>query len=386
MSSSTRNYWLDLFTLQSWQEFLDAGASVSGFNQKMTAKLDKIQVGDYLLCYVTGISRFIGILEVCSAPYQDDFPIWSSSVFPNRVKVKPVAMLKTETAIPVLDLVDELSIFKVNPQFSAAWTGYVRASPTLWKVKDGEAVTAAIMAAIENPVVKPLPKKRAIKKIAAIPPTPPAIKPTITVSTPRGIVTVPSGDENGFPEDKTSSKEQTEHTEIQYLLLQLGVGMGLSVWVASNDVNRKYKGKKLSEHFNLQKSLPQLFDEFTNKTIGFIDVLWLKGSAIVAAFEIESTTSIYSGLLRMSDLVAMQPNLSISLYIVAPDERRGKVKETINRPTFNNLPKPLVSMCRYISFTNLKAEFPSLSKHIKHLNPQFLNDLSENCSPVTTTD
>ena len=44
----------------------------------------------------------------------------------------------------------------------------------------------------------------------------------------------------------------------------------------------------------------------TNQTIELIDVLWLDGNAIVAAFEIESTTSIYSGLLRMSDLLARQ--------------------------------------------------------------------------------
>jgi hypothetical protein len=31
----------------------------------------------------------------------------------------------------------------------------------------------------------------------------------------------------------------------------------------------------------------------------------------------------YSGLLRMADLLALQPNVSIPLYIVAPDERPG---------------------------------------------------------------
>jgi hypothetical protein len=60
------------------------------------------------------------------------------------------------------------------------------------------------------------------------------------------------------------------------------------------------------------------FDEATNRTIELIDVLWLKGNAVVAAFEIESTTSIYSGLLRMSDLIAMQPNLNIPLYLSPP--------------------------------------------------------------------
>jgi hypothetical protein len=79
------------------------------------------------------------------------------------------------------------------------------------------------------------------------------------------------------------------------------------------------------------------FDEATNRTIELIDVLWLKGNAVVAAFEIESTTSIYSGLLRMSDLIAMQPNLNIPLYLVAPDERRQKVFAEVNRPTFSRL-------------------------------------------------
>jgi hypothetical protein len=68
--------------------------------------------------------------------------------------------------------------------------------------------------------------------------------------------------------------------------------------------------------------------------IELIDVLWLRGDTIVKAFEIEHTTSVFSGILRMSDLVALQPNLSIPLYIVAPDERRQKVIRELNRPTF----------------------------------------------------
>jgi hypothetical protein len=36
-----------------------------------------------------------------------------------------------------------------------------------------------------------------------------------------------------------------------------------------------------------------------------IDVLWLKGRSIKRAFEVEHTTSIYSGILRMADLLAL---------------------------------------------------------------------------------
>ena len=61
-------------------------------------------------------------------------------------------------------------------------------------------------------------------------------------------------------------------------------------------------------------------------------MLWLKGNAIVAAFEVESTTSIYSGLLRMSDLVAMQPNLNMLLtwWLQTTDEKGNNRSESAN--------------------------------------------------------
>jgi hypothetical protein len=67
---------------------------------------------------------------------------------------------------------------------------------------------------------------------------------------------------------------------------------------------------------NMLEELPTQFNDATNRTIELIDVLWLKGNTILAAFEIEATTSIYSGLLRMSDLLALQPNLDLALYLV----------------------------------------------------------------------
>ena len=61
------------------------------------------------------------------------------------------------------------------------------------------------------------------------------------------------------------------------------------------------------KRYNLWRKLSRQFDDATNKTIELIDVLWLESDAIIAAFEVEHTTAIYSGLLRMSDLVSMQP-------------------------------------------------------------------------------
>lgn len=173
--------------------------------------------------------------------------------------------------------------------------------------------------------------------------------------------------------------EVRKHTEIQYILLNLGSDMGFNVWVARNDKSREYLGKKFYESFKLKDNLPLQFDDATMRTIELIDVLWLHHNAIVAAFEIESTTSIYSGLLRMSDLISMQPNINIPLYLVAPDERRKKVFEEINRPTFSRLNPPLAEVCRYISFDTLLENVQKVQGVVKYLKPEFLHGLSEDC-------
>ena len=202
--------------------------------------------------------------------------------------------------------------------------------------------------------------------------------PTVTVSADNRAVTVPQ-DEESEKEAPVPSGEPTAHTEIQWKLLKLGNDMGLDVWVARNDRNREIGGNRFADLTRFKKELPLQFDEATNRTIELIDVIWLKGNAIVAAFEIESTTSIYSGILRLADLISMQPNLNIPLYLVAPDERRSKVISEVNRPVFSHLSPPMSELCRFISFSALSDKILHVSSVVKYLKPDFLEELSESC-------
>ncbi len=77
-----RSYWLDLFTGATWQEFLAAGGEVSGFRESRWKTMQRMKPGDYLLCYLTGISRFIAVFEVVSPPLRDRTPIWSDEDSP----------------------------------------------------------------------------------------------------------------------------------------------------------------------------------------------------------------------------------------------------------------------------------------------------------------
>jgi len=364
---SARTYWLDLFSGQTWDEFLRAGATVSGFSERRWKTVQQIRPGDYLLCYLTGISRWIGALEVISEPYRDETPIWKDAVFPCRVKVKIVVALTPETAIPITDLRDHLSIFQ-RLSSPTAWSGHVRMSPARWETSDGEAVIAALLEAKSNPVTRPFDPARLERRHQLL-------------RARMGLVTVPEREEVSLAPSE-DVREQSAHDEIQWLLLKFGNDMGLDVWVARNDRGRVVDGHRFTDLPRLRKELPHQFDEATSRTIELIDVLWLQGNAIVAAFEIESTTSIYSGLLRMSDLIAMQPNLNIPLYLVAPDERREKVFAEVNRPTFSRLNPPMNQICHYMPFSVLRERIPQLASVARFLKPGVLEDWSEDLAQV----
>lgn len=149
MKIAERNYWLDLFTGTTWQEFLDAGGSVTGFRERRWKTIQQIKVGDYLICYLTGLCRFIGVLQVIKAGYKDSTPIWKDEDFPCRLKVKTLVALTPETAVPVHELSDSLSFFK-NAVSSRSWTGHFRGSPAKWKASDGDVVIAALTEAQKN--------------------------------------------------------------------------------------------------------------------------------------------------------------------------------------------------------------------------------------------
>jgi len=116
----SKKFWLDLFTGKTWEEFLKNGAEVTGFRLRRKKISQAIRPGDFFICYVTGISRFIGLLEVKSEVYIDDKSLWKDEIFPVRFKVKLIHKMGPETAVPLMQLKDQLSIFK-NLKSPHAW-------------------------------------------------------------------------------------------------------------------------------------------------------------------------------------------------------------------------------------------------------------------------
>lgn len=130
------------------------------------------------------------------------------------------------------------------------------------------------------------------------------------------------------------------HAEVQSWLRDLGLALGYSVWIASNDRGRLHDGVPLGQ--GCLERLPQQLATATGAdSIRLIDVLWLEpdGVRVAAAFEVEHSTSIYSGIVRMLDLALSGADLhsAAGLFLVAPDAREADVRAQLRRPAFSRI-------------------------------------------------
>ena len=87
------NYWLNLSTGKTRREFQEAGAKTAGFRENNWSRAKSILPGDIFLCYLVGVKRWVGLLEVTSERYRDDSRIYEEEVFPVRFSVKSLAVL-----------------------------------------------------------------------------------------------------------------------------------------------------------------------------------------------------------------------------------------------------------------------------------------------------
>lgn len=138
---------------------------------------------------------------------------------------------------------------------------------------------------------------------------------------------------------------ERDHVRYQSALIDIGRAEGCSVWIPPNDRGLSFRGRSFSDR--TIGRLPNLgIDENTRRIVQNIDVLWLYRNTVLKAFEIEASTSIYSGLLRLNDLALAQPNNRIHLYLAASRQRRLRVLSQLLRPSFQSL----ITNCEFLAF------------------------------------
>ena len=168
--------------------------------------------------------------------------------------------------------------------------------------------------------------------------------------------------------DERIERVSTEHDEMQWRLIRLGQLARCNVWVPRSDQAKQYDGHQFRDFV-----LREFHDTLdVPRSIENIDVVWKFGPySIKSAFEIEHSTSVYSGILRLSDLRAEAPNSNYPLFIVASESRRRKVFDELRRPTFSGPCLRLNEVIRFLGYEKLR-EIDESSKNAKDFDPNVL--------------
>jgi hypothetical protein len=367
------SYYIDLFSPETAMAFEKSSRDISGFriSRKTYVENQKIGPGDRFICYVTRLQRFVGLLEIKSKSFQDNKPLFTKETDPFvlRFNVAPVVWLLLEKSIPIhQDFIwNTISFTKGLSKDSNKWTYMVFSSPRLWPREDCIFLEKALLEQARKQVDYPFSEDDRRK-----------LRPArIRISSKKEVTVSVPGDEEveEIEQAPLSEKERRDSTMVQAKLAEIGETLDFRIWLPNSDRARVLEIWKPKEDVLLEE-LPLVFDETTLRTIRNIDVLWIKRRSIIRAFEVEDTTSIFSGILRMADLLALQPMLDIKIHIVAPNERRAVVFSQINRPVFADIAgRQLSEVCSYISYDSVLEL--AREKKLKHMNDTIIDDYSE---------
>lgn len=349
-------YYLNLFSMETWAAAKAKDFSLSGFRERQRTVAKRIQPGDIFLCYIVGLSRWGGALEITSTSYEDAAPVYSDpDPFIIRFKTKPIYTFEIEHAVPIFEdsLWSKLSMTRDIPKGATGWATGFRGSLREISRDDGDLVLAHLkQQAVEQKAFDLTERdKRQLARRATPMPT---SEGDVVVEVPPPENEEP---EDVTPETATGAPEEPDLREslhFQGLLAKVGVALGFKIWIAPGD-RKRVAAIDGVDPASLLDRLPFKYHDSVMGTIQQIDVIWLNGRTIVRAFEVEHTTAIYSGLLRMADLVALQPNLDLKLHIVASVDKREKVLRELRRPVFALLENGVMQKrCSYLSYDALR--------------------------------
>lgn len=257
-------YFLNLFSPETYEAFAQSDRTVSGFRPRHQNAANRVKTGDKLVCYMTKLSRWFGVLEVIEGPYHDDRPIFyqDNDPFVVRFRVRTVVLLPVKFAIPIFeDTVWNNLSFTKGLTRASHWTGKVRTSLVPIDDEDGQFLESFLLNQTQDGMTYPLSEedyqrhfthkvRRADKDVA---------------------VTVPESREDLVDSIIGVDTEVRESTHIQALLAEIGYRMGMQIWIPRADRTAVLKEWKGNHDMPLER-LPLNYDETTLRTIEQIDI------------------------------------------------------------------------------------------------------------------
>ena len=335
--------------METWAQAEKHGWRTTGFPAPTKTKggysvrmFERVEPGDVLLCYCKGpAARWVGALRVTGEAFQGEEPIWGLDEhghvrFPWRFPAEPIITLDPQSGVPGAEAATHLGFLRRLKQ----WGVYLQRSLNSVPEDDGHELLRMLQEPREAVPIA-IPKRRrpqsALKLDLAPGPLEAQAQP---LARPVAIVEA---------QDPEPDAEPRTHTEIQAKLRDIGIYEGFDVWVA--DRGTTWNGEALGN--GCLPDLPVVAADRTRAVMRNIDVIWFRRGAghPVRFFEIEHSTSVYSGLLRFNDVMIDFP--IPEAFIVGDGEKtQRKFEREVARRTFEH--SGLIDVTRFLLYEDVR--------------------------------
>jgi hypothetical protein len=113
-----RNFWMLICNPDNFRITRERGFTIQGLKAQHRRKVQRVEIGDRLLYYVSGIRRFTATATLTSGYFEDDSQIWEKegkTDWPYRMQIKPEVVLEEAQYIDANQLAPRLDYVRRWP-------------------------------------------------------------------------------------------------------------------------------------------------------------------------------------------------------------------------------------------------------------------------------
>lgn len=129
--SSRPQYWLCITSESNFELDRERKFPITGFTERNKSFVKKFRLGDRIVYYINGISKFGAILEVTSEYFRSEEKVWADDdeLWPSRVRTRPLIVLDKEQLLDARTIKDSLSFVPNSSHWGIAFMGSIRSLP-----------------------------------------------------------------------------------------------------------------------------------------------------------------------------------------------------------------------------------------------------------------
>ena len=288
-ASVSEHAWLFVASSDNWQRVVNRGSFGVKPKSPSIRAVKEAQPGDPCVAFVSGQKLFAGLGKITRGYYYD-----KTSDFPHRVGLE--VKLNLANGVRLDSTKNALQFIKDKNNPGKDLRRAMRRIP----LSDYEVIKAGLKSDTQGESEK-LAEREGHELIS-------------------------------IPIEPIDTHTNDTHAKAEGALLELGNLLGYDTYVTADDRNKKYRDIPLAEIATLQE-LPNSIAQSILNTVRHIDVIWFKEELPEYCIEVEHSTDITRGLLRLYQL----RGLKTSFMVVAPAEARDKFEREIEKAPFHSI-------------------------------------------------